>query len=346
MGGVSADLSPFSSVGGLVGYSDHGNIETSYATGSVFASGASSIRTGGLVGYLDHGNIETSYAMGSVFGSGATAASVHAGGLVGREYYSTARIADSYATGSVSASDATNVYAGGLVGSVSVNAGTAAGVFDKQGTGQDNGVGDGNSANVTAKTNAEMISADITGLGNNWEPIEGYYPQIKDLSGAFPEASAFSVVPVRFSSADIASNDTSRNVTWLFKVPLSTPEPVSAPLSWNWTPTGALRGYGINTNDELRLGPVSEDQEVLLTVTAEGGKMKKSFRLRANNANYTYDPSHDPYGDKPVAPDIPYYGGCGGGNGCQALGTGAILGLAALLALFARGRPPRESGRG
>jgi len=93
-------------VGGLVGYNDGGTVQNSYAIGSV--SGAWSV--GGLVGN-SNGTVQNSYATGSVSGTDRVI-----GGLVGMNNSGT--VQNSYATGSVSS---TNKIVGGLIGS---NSGT------------------------------------------------------------------------------------------------------------------------------------------------------------------------------------------------------------------------------
>ena len=97
-------------VGGLCGYSSL-SITESYATGSVTATGDSSIYAGGLCGYSSS-TITESYATGSVTAAGYSA---YAGGLCGRlsDY---ATITDNYATGSVTATGNSYTYAGGLCG--------------------------------------------------------------------------------------------------------------------------------------------------------------------------------------------------------------------------------------
>ena len=90
-------------VGGLVGYSNGGDITSSYATGSVVSTGDN---VGGLVGYDFGGDITSSYATGSVVSTGD-----YVGGLVGH-HYDSGNITDSYATGNVTGGD----YVGGLAG--------------------------------------------------------------------------------------------------------------------------------------------------------------------------------------------------------------------------------------
>ena len=101
VGLVSATVSGFDRIGGLVGEISGGAITACYVTGSVSGSGW----LGGLVGVIvDSASVSGSYATSSVSGGN------DAGGLVGGNYRGT--IIASYATGSVSG----NVHVGGLVG--------------------------------------------------------------------------------------------------------------------------------------------------------------------------------------------------------------------------------------
>jgi hypothetical protein len=95
-------------VGGLVGYSNLGEITNNYATGNV--SGSNYV--GGLVGINFEGSISNSYATGDASGGAGSSA---IGGLVGSNtYYGT--ITNSYATGGVSGGAGSSAV-GGLVGS-------------------------------------------------------------------------------------------------------------------------------------------------------------------------------------------------------------------------------------
>ena len=100
VGVVSATVSGYEFVGGLVGRSDGGTISDSYATGNV--SGNNDV--GGLVGRNGSDTIIGSYATGNVAGQ-----SYSVGGLVGSGGRA---IIDSYATGNVSG----GYRVGGLVG--------------------------------------------------------------------------------------------------------------------------------------------------------------------------------------------------------------------------------------
>ncbi|WP_321447213.1 MBG domain-containing protein [uncultured Cohaesibacter sp.] len=102
--------------GGLIGYHVyHASIQNSYAKGDVTAThtGSAGVYAGGLVGYQSGSSITSSYATGSV---GATGTNVSAGGLSGLEIGSNSSMSNSYATGDVTASGSNYVWAGGLIG--------------------------------------------------------------------------------------------------------------------------------------------------------------------------------------------------------------------------------------
>ena len=96
-----------SAVGGLVGYMNNSNIESSHATRNVTATDSG---VGGLVGSMNNSNIENSHATGNVTGSSSFGGAV--GGLVGSTN-GDVNITSSYATGTVTG----HVGVGGLVGS-------------------------------------------------------------------------------------------------------------------------------------------------------------------------------------------------------------------------------------
>ena len=114
-GSVSTSYSGAYGIGGLVGFlGANGALTNGYATGAVTAPNAAQV--GGLVGWSQAGDISQSYSTGAVQGADDV------GGLVGRnDWYGNnvgALISDSYATGSVTGtgpSGATH-YIGGLVG--------------------------------------------------------------------------------------------------------------------------------------------------------------------------------------------------------------------------------------
>jgi Divergent InlB B-repeat domain/The GLUG motif len=128
--GVAANVTGYSSVGGLVGVMmvlvdygpGYGTVSGSYSRGNVV--GYSSV--GGLVGGMlvskgynddygygtDYGTVSNSYSRSSVSGS------EYVGGLVGTAYANKAVVSDSYFTGSINGDE----WAGGLVGWSSLGA--------------------------------------------------------------------------------------------------------------------------------------------------------------------------------------------------------------------------------
>ena len=96
-------------IGGLVGYNNRGEVDSSYVTGQVTAAG-NNPAVGGLVGYNNRGSISRSYATALVSSPGYKA---RIGGLVGENNRGT--IERSYAQGAVRATHRTGG-AGGLVG--------------------------------------------------------------------------------------------------------------------------------------------------------------------------------------------------------------------------------------
>ncbi|SNY97263.1 MBG domain-containing protein [Halomonas sp. hl-4] len=145
-------------VGGLVGISDEGTIENSYATGDV--DGSSEV--GGLVGY-NSGTIENAYATGDVVGDDQV------GGLVGMNYEGTIRRA--YATGPVDG----DKWVGGLVGTNQDNISVISNVYatgEVAGSSIVGGLVGGNFLGATIKNGyaagAVAGSEDAGGLvGNN-----------------------------------------------------------------------------------------------------------------------------------------------------------------------------------
>ena len=130
VGLLNVNIKGRTSVGGLVGSSNYGDITNSYATGAIIGNS----NVGGLVGSSNYSNITNSYATGFVTGENGV------GGLAGWNW-DEGNITNSYATGSVTgengvgglagwnSGDITNSYAtganignsnvGGLVGSSS-----------------------------------------------------------------------------------------------------------------------------------------------------------------------------------------------------------------------------------
>jgi len=105
IGMVGGKVSGQNNVGGLVGNSNNGTVNNSYATGSATGNRA----VGGLVGYAGiSSRITNSYATGAVSGH------TQLGGLVGGG--NSESITNSYASGDVSASADDGLWIGGLVG--------------------------------------------------------------------------------------------------------------------------------------------------------------------------------------------------------------------------------------
>ena len=99
-----------STVGGLVGWQQSGNIVASYATGNADGGDGEFDVAGGLVG-LQSGSITGSYATGNA--DGGAGGQDRVGGLVG---YQNGSITASYATGNADGGAGDRDYVGGLVG--------------------------------------------------------------------------------------------------------------------------------------------------------------------------------------------------------------------------------------
>jgi filamentous hemagglutinin family protein len=152
--------SGFTSLGGLVG-ANPGSIVDSHATGTVTGTGA--LAVGGLVGVVeDGGSVTNSSASGAVIANGAIAA----GGLAG---FNGGSITNSAATGPVTGTD--TLVVGGLVGlnfgtvsgssaTGAVNATGALAVGGLVGSSSDDGsgLGDGNTADLTAAPASSSIT--------------------------------------------------------------------------------------------------------------------------------------------------------------------------------------------
>jgi len=94
-----------SEVGGLIGYNDSGAVEQCYAAVDIIANGEA---VGGLIGRVYRWVTWKSYATGSVYAPGASAV----GGLIGHMQGMDSRTSDCYASGAVTG----NTRVGGLVG--------------------------------------------------------------------------------------------------------------------------------------------------------------------------------------------------------------------------------------
>ncbi len=154
-------------IGGLIGWNREGEIVNSYATGAV----PGELYVGGLVGYNED-KISNSYASGSVSGTR------HVGGLVGSN--DEGEIASSYASGSVSG----EYNIGGLVG-YNDDGKIASSYWDTLTSGQQIGVGLGDSTGVESKTTAELQTpTDNTGIYSDWDDAWDFgdssqYPTLK-----------------------------------------------------------------------------------------------------------------------------------------------------------------------
>jgi len=94
-------------VGGLVGVNNGGEVDTSFATGKIQATG-NGAGVGGLVGVNNGGDISNSYATGATTGSGDVS---DVGGLVGTN---SGTISQAYSTGEVTGLN--GAFAGGSIG--------------------------------------------------------------------------------------------------------------------------------------------------------------------------------------------------------------------------------------
>ncbi|MEJ2457566.1 MAG: filamentous hemagglutinin N-terminal domain-containing protein, partial [Novosphingobium sp.] len=144
-------------VGGLIGWSDQGQISGSSSAATVIGFG----EVGGLVGRLRVGSISNSYATGAVTGT-----TDYVGGLVGGTYQG-GTLTNVYASGAVSGT--TNV--GGLVGGV-VFAGTVTAnnaYWDTDSTGQSTSYAGTGISNANAYTQATYPGFDFT---NTWVMTE------------------------------------------------------------------------------------------------------------------------------------------------------------------------------
>ena len=155
---ATGSVSGENSLGGLVGDMSKGQISSvrissSYATGNVSGGG----RAGGLAGRSE-GEISSSYATGSVSGK------EHVGGLVGENNVSGTVIA-SYATGRVRGTDR----AGSLIGT-NYGGSIIAGFWDIRTSGQQFGVGQGESTGAEGKTTTQLQSpTGYTGVYGAWK---------------------------------------------------------------------------------------------------------------------------------------------------------------------------------
>jgi len=162
-------------VGGVVGYNT-GTVGGCCNTGVVSGTGN---YVGGVVGYDSFGTITYCYNTGAVTGASSV------GGVAGGNYQST--VTSCYNTGAVNGANNVGGVLGWNFGSTITGC-----YFDKDTTGQSNGVGSNASAtSVTGLTTAQMVAEDVlettgdmSGLGAAFEKRDTdtdncYYPELK-----------------------------------------------------------------------------------------------------------------------------------------------------------------------
>ncbi len=129
-------------VGGLAGWFRGGWISNSFCKCTISADG----RAGGLVGYNWSGEISDSYVAGDISGN------FRIGGLVGVNV-DNGSVSTSYAGGKVTGND----HIGGLVGQN--DASVINSYWDMEATGQNDGIGFGDTNGATGRTTSEMTGA-------------------------------------------------------------------------------------------------------------------------------------------------------------------------------------------
>ncbi|WP_419766973.1 beta strand repeat-containing protein [Arcobacter sp.] len=162
----SGDVTGNNNVGGLVGYADKGQINNSYFSGDVTGNN----NVGGLVGSVSSTTINNSYSSGDVTGNN------NVGGLVGT-YDGYRTISNSYASGAITGVSRV----GGVVGILTSTASITNSYWDRDTTGQTNGVGDGATTGTTgiySSTNTVNAFSKDTYTGfdftNDWIIYEGH----------------------------------------------------------------------------------------------------------------------------------------------------------------------------
>jgi hypothetical protein len=326
IGGIKAWESGYA--GGLVGSLGFGGpheIENSYATGSVFAYSASPLgansplAVGGLVGSMNYASahkITNSYATGGVSASSALC-NVYAGGFVGLMQAGT--IGNSYATGRVSASsdsETSMVCRGGFVG---LGNWANKNFFDRQGAAYQ-------IDSVNGRDNEGMFE-HFFGPDQEkfWIYQDLYYPQIAALASPataeldIRQASAFSVVPVRFASADsFVNEDRSDHVAHPICLPKTTARFVLEnnefsilPVTWTWDPPKALLKRDLG--DTWLVTPISEDNKdidfdsIVLKASStlsSGIEITKIFPLSFDIVSFDLKSPGDPSDSIPKPPII------------------------------------------
>lgn len=154
-------------VGGLVGVNVRGDISRSFATGTVSGNQA----VGGLVGG-NGGYIRNSFATGSITGEESI------GGLIGNHAGVDGLVVNSYSTGAVTGNEET----GGFIGSNHVDIESS--YWDRESSGQNSGVGEGDSAGATGLTTSQMTgsTAETNMPDFDWETVwrtSAGYPELR-----------------------------------------------------------------------------------------------------------------------------------------------------------------------
>ena len=182
-----------SRVGGLVGYSNHGDIINCYSSGSVQGESA----TGGLVGFLNHGKTLNCYSLCSVIGD------EEIGGLVGCSHF--ADIINAYSAGSLTG----YAVVGGIIGHNDTSVVKDC-FWDVELSGVLVGIGDSSSDGVKGLSTAGMqdvnnfinagwdFVSDFNGEEDVW--IMDGYPvfswRVKYSGGSGSEADPYKIVTI------------------------------------------------------------------------------------------------------------------------------------------------------
>jgi hypothetical protein len=273
-------------VGGLIGFNQggveilfDGKINNSYSTCAV--TGTNNV--GGLMGNNNHGNINSSYSIGAVTGTN------NVGGLAGISNgiisgnYSTYTdfagiINNSYSTGKVTGKS--NV--GGLVGE-NKESKIANSYYDREASGQsDKGKGEGKSTAEMKNINkiiadfANNINIFASGDGTKEKPYTIITKkQLEDFSHFVNMGMHFSDKQIKLGS-DITLNDTTGWKEWASKAPNS-----------NWTPIGSInnpfRGTFDGNNKTISgvyINSTSDNQGLFGCLDVE--KKKKNIRVAAS----------------------------------------------------------------
>ncbi len=154
------------SVGGLLGYGYDDIVDSCFATGQV--TDKKNALSGGLIGYAEGTGVSNSYAVGLVKSGDYRFAG--AGGLVGG--FQTGAISASYSAGAVVAGDASLV--GGFMGIYFQDGTVSNSDWDKNTSGQKNGVGNGPVSGITGLSSKKLKSKLPRGFDPSiWAEDEG-----------------------------------------------------------------------------------------------------------------------------------------------------------------------------